>query len=480
MLAALLMVAEADAKKKLSALFSYCSFYAPGQGPYLETYLSISGQTVQYNLKQNKLFQAKVEVMLVLKMGDKIMYYDKYNLLSPEVADTTHGLTDFLDQQRLKVAAGNYELTITMTDKNSEVPPSSVSEHIEIAFPEDKISISGIEFISSYKPAATENTFTKNGYELVPMVDNFFGNQNKSIIFYTEIYNTDKELGQDPWLVNYYITQVNKKEITNGLSGFARQQPVALKSYLAEIPVAELPSGNYELIVEVKSKTNEVLASRKIFFQRQSGSMQEDYSSANVKIENTFVNEYNNKDSLKEYLNCLVPISNSSETQYIDNQVARGDVAAMQYFLYLFWFRRSNTDPEKEWLAYLEEVRKVQEAYGTRIQKGYKCDRGRVYLQYGPPNNINRSASEPNAYPYEIWHYYKLKNQSNKKFVFYNKNSATNDYILLHSDAQGEVYEPRWEMILQQRTVQSGLDWDVEKTPPHPGSNSDSDFRFPK
>ena len=39
-------------------------------------------------------------------------------------------------------------------------------------------------------------------------------------------------------------------------------------------------------------------------------------------------------------------------------------------------------------------------------------------MQYGPPNSRNKVDNAASTYPYEIWHYYKLKNQSNKKFVF--------------------------------------------------------------
>ncbi|HLG34161.1 MAG TPA: GWxTD domain-containing protein [Bacteroidia bacterium] len=479
LLIAVLIAAQADAKK-LSAMFSYCTFYSPVQGPYVETYLSISSASVHYKLNEKKLYQAKVEVMLVLKKNDKIIYYDKYNLLSPEVEDTVKQVTDFLDQQRVKLSDGSYALEITMTDKNAEDKSYSVTENIDVQFPDDKISVSDIEFITSYKAASSENSFSKNGYEMIPFIDNYFGPENKSMIFYAEVYNTDKVLGDNPWLIYYYITRHNKKEIISDLSGFARQLPVALKSYLAEIPVSTLTSGNYELNVEVKSKTNEVLASKKIFFQRNSGNANDDYANREIKIEGTFAAAYTDKDSLMDYMNSLVPVSNATETQYIDNQVARGDVTAMQYFLFLFWSKRNHADPEREWLSYLEEVKKVNAAYGTRIQRGYKTERGRVYLQYGAPNTITKYNTEPNAYPYEIWHYYKLNNQSNKKFVFYNKNSATNDYVLLHSDANGEVYEPRWEMILHQRLNQSGLDWDVEKVPTHPGSHSGSEFNNPK
>ena len=464
--------------KKLSAFFSYGTFYAPQQGPYLETYLTIESPSVNYKMNSNNLYQAKVEVILTVKKNDKIVYYDKYNLHSPEVKDTLQAINNFLDQQRIKLGEGSYQLSLSLTDKNSEDKAYDVTEKVDLFFPENKIAVSDIELIESYTSTANENNFSKNGYDLVPRTSNYFGTNDNALIFYAEIYNTDKFLGSEPWLVNYYVTQFHKTDVAGQLTGFSRQQPVPLKGYIAQIPLAALPTGNYELNVEVKSKANEILASKKIFFQRSSGS--DDAAMPVQNIETTFAYKYTQRDSLKEYLNSLYPISNPMEKQFIDNQVASADIASMQQFLFNFWNRRDRAYPEAAWLSYLGEVRKVNEAYGTRIQKGYKTERGRVYLQYGPPNTISQYYSEPSAYPYEIWHYYKLDNQSNRKFVFYNKNTATNEFELLHSDAKGEVYEPRWEMLLHQRSTQSGTDWDVEKAPDHMGSHSDDQFNQPK
>jgi GWxTD domain-containing protein len=466
--------------KKLSALFSYSTFYSPQQGPYLETYLSIESPSVTYKLNENKLYQAKVEVILTVKKNEKIIYYDKYNLNSPEVKDTSGAMNNFLDQQRIKLAEGNYELTLSLSDKNSDDHPSEVTEKIELFFPENKISISDIELIDRYTATVSENNFSKNGYDLVPRSSSYFGKRDSALIFYVEIYNTDKALGAEPWLINYYVSQFQKTGVAAELTGFSRQQPVPLKGYIAQLPLTVLPSGNYEINVEVKSKANELLASKKLFFQRNNGSQAEEITSQIANIESTFAYQYTHRDSLKEYLSSLYPISNPMEKQFMDNQLASADIVTMQNFLYNFWSKRDKINPESSWLSYLEEVKKVNETYGTRIQKGYKTERGRVYLQYGPPNTIAQYYNEPSAYPYEIWHYYTLNSQSNRKFVFYNKNSSTNEFELLHSDASGEVYEPRWEMILHERNTQSGTDWDVEKAPDHLGGHSDEEFNQPK
>jgi hypothetical protein len=124
----------------------------------------------------------------------------------------------------------------------------------------------------------------------------------------------------------------------------------------------------------------------------------------------------------------------------------------------------------------------VNKAFSTTAFRGYDTDRGRVWLQYGAPDQRTVVENEPNSYPYEIWQYYRLKpqNQTNKKFVFFNEDLASNDYKLMHSDARGEVYDANWQMKLQKRTVQSN---NMDITKPgidHYGNNVDENFKNPR
>ncbi|HRD38161.1 MAG TPA: GWxTD domain-containing protein, partial [Bacteroidia bacterium] len=83
-----------------------------------------------------------------------------------------------------------------------------------------------------------------------------------------------------------------------------------------------------------------------------------------------------------------------------------------------FWQKRAgdSLDPLQLWLAYYKEVIIANSEFKCGKQKGYYTDRGRVYLQYGKPNQRVIQPSEPYAYPYEIWQYYRVQDQSNGQF----------------------------------------------------------------
>ncbi|MBL4818018.1 MAG: GWxTD domain-containing protein, partial [Deltaproteobacteria bacterium] len=224
----------------------------------------------------------------------------------------------------------------------------------------------------------------------------------------------------------------------------------------------------------------ELLTDKKLFFQRSNPGKQlslEDFLASN--ITNSFANKINGKDTLAEYIRSLAPISSSNEKTFADNQLKISDLERMQkYFLY-FWEKRDNLFPEKAWQDYLTEVERVDREYGTRLYKGYETDRGRVYLQYGLPNSITKADHEPNSYPYEIWHYYKTVKKSNVKFVFIDTDLAINDYTLIHSDAIGEINDPRWHFQTQKRNTPFE-NIDIERGREHYGGRALEYFKNPR
>src|SRR5262249_39421091 len=115
-------------------------------------------------------------------------------------------------------------------------------------------------------------------------------------------------------------------------------------------------------------------------------------------------------------------------------------------------------DPATEYYNYRLEVLKVNNTFTVGNTEGYASDRGRVYLKYGPPDQRSERPSEPDNYPYEIWQYYKLRGQTNVKFVFYMPDEGLPKYYTLHSDLRGEPKNRRWQVMLSQRSSSFTID----------------------
>jgi GWxTD domain-containing protein len=156
-------------------------------------------------------------------------------------------------------------------------------------------------------------------------------------------------------------------------------------------------------------------------------------------------------DSLSQHIQYLQPIADQLEWEFAKNQLSSKDFTMMKRFFYNFWEKRNQIEPEYEWMDYLHMVHIVNKNYKTPMRPGYLSDRGYRYLKYGPPTNIYESFDEPQAYPYEIWFYAQVWNQSNKRIIFYNKSMVMNDYTILHSDINGEMYNKDWNMEINRQ-----------------------------
>jgi GWxTD domain-containing protein len=449
----LAMISSANSKN-LQAYLSYATFLSPKDGPYIETYLSVVGKTVHFIKNADNKFQATVQITMIFKQNDIVKDFKKTDLMSPAIDDTSKIDFTFMDQQRFIMPNGDYDMEIQIMDKNKpNAVPYKANESLSINFPAGKASISGIQLVESYKPSTATTILTKSGYDLVPFTINFYPESINNLTFYAEVYNTDTVFKpEEKFLVNYYIESYETNKIIGDYFKFKKETPKKVIAELNEFDISKLPSGNYNLVVDVKDKDNQRIAVNKIYFQRSNPSVQFNIEDiAALDVNNTFAGRITNIDTLRDYIKSTYPVSTQIEKLFAENNLKKSDIKMLQQYFLNFWMSRDEINPAKSWAKYFTEVQKVNHAYGTPIKKGYETDRGRVYLQYGAPNQIVQNVSDPSAYPYEIWQYYTLKNQRNKKFVFYEPDLVTNDYELIHSDAEGEINNPAWQLTLNKR-----------------------------
>jgi GWxTD domain-containing protein len=201
-------------------------------------------------------------------------------------------------------------------------------------------------------------------------------------------------------------------------------------------------------VLSVRDKENKEIATKSIYFQRSNPGVK--YNSnilQNVVIANSFVAQLNQADTLKEFVRMCFPISSVNERLFIANNLSSSNLTTMQQFFLEFWMQRNQADPEGAWFKYYYLVLGVNQEFGSTNKKGYETDRGRVYLQYGSPN---QRIIEPSsgAKPYEIWQYYQYGKQTDLKFVFFTPDRSINDYQLAHSTAIGEVKNVNWQYEL--------------------------------
>ncbi len=473
-------------KAQLTSYFNYGLFNVPSSSPFLETYLTVIGKSVKHIAVAGG-FQASVNIKVNIYQGIKTVKDNNYNLRSPVDKDSLHFST-FIDNQRYSLPNGIYDFEIILTDNNSENKQSFThKEKIEINFSKKEIAGSSIEILESYSKSVNVSSITKSGFDLIPYNVNYLPENQNKLIFYFETYNTDTILGKNKnFLYTYFIQRKEDTFKPDGMGGFKKQLTAKVNPLLAQIDITKLESGNYNLVIEVRDQNNKLLLEKKWFFQRSTSFIKPVTFNKNRSTYEFFGN-FNNADSIKMFVECLYPISNNTEREWAINQAVKKDPDLMKRFVVDFWQKKAgdSLDPLQEWITYWKQVVEVNKTFKCGKQKGYYTDRGRVYLQYGKPNQRSQQNSESYSYPYEIWQYYRIQDAvtgqfySNKKFVFVNKNIADDCYKLIHSDMRGEMSNDRWQYEVSKRNNTSG---NMDNTSPNSiyGSSADELYKNPK
>lgn len=566
---------------QMQALFGYSTFYLPQEDrPYMETYLQVDAWTVGFVQQPSGVYKAAVEVTLVARQQDSVVFAKKYDLGSPTVGSLDELDFSFLDVQRFALPNGVYEIELTLRDKSSEEQrPAMVTEKVVVNYDGSHPALSSLQLMADATPTVGEgNMLSRGGYDMEPYVSDFYPEQVEQLNFYYEIYNIEREVGRKPFLAMAYIERAETGARIEGMQTASRKNSAPVVPVYGSLDIKELASGNYNLVVELRNRDNQTMMYKKVSFYRSNpGVKAKEISDFAM----TFAGKYTDEDMLDTYIDALWPIASDLERSVSKDIIRRvGMVEEKQAFLYRFWVARNPMAPEAEWLKYKQHVEYVQEhfsyprvpdkpiypnilSYGlsegsddvifvikhneslykgevlnfcivndekmwekigqvkvvntdeengvdtciikrgeekvfdaikaaasirlvtnTKFTPGIHSDRGRVYLQYGPPDYVRdeknyvgankigsrqiqpfntmqsnegqaptdgiAGTSQGHVYylPYQLWRYNKLETDDpNRVFLFWDEHRS-GYYLLLNSNARGEVQEIGWERRL--------------------------------
>lgn len=119
-------------------------------------------------------------------------------------------------------------------------------------------------------------------------------------------------------------------------------------------------------------------------------------------------------------------------------------------FLRRFWAQRDPTpgtpknEAEDTFDLRIAEVNRKFRVTGTDTIPGWRTDRGRVYLEYGPPDIVlTRRLPGPNP-PYEVWKYMRGKL---RKYCFVDV-TRFGAYVLVYSSDPAEPTRSDWRELV--------------------------------
>lgn len=438
------------------AYYQSARYLDPQGTPYLDLIFNFSTSSLQpiYTNADTTQF-CQVNLTAIIKNEqDSIIGVSKTLVASPPLSAPDQS---FLHLQRIQVSPGILSVSIILNDPNKETNNST--SFTEKIFVDKKnnfaAQLSDLVFLGDILDAQSQSPFNRNGKQLIPYVNTFFPTELEKIMFYSELYHSKQQFPNGAFAYVYQILNPDTKEPIKDFIRIKRSETADVVPILGKMDISNLPSGKYVLSLEIRNIKNETIIQQEKAFYREN--LNYDFSQTEIEdmaLANSFIGKVESDSLLNDYIMCLWPIAEKHDKQRVEKpHEVFASIKEKQMFFLKFWMERSATQPSLAWYAYKKDVDLVDELFGTKIRRGYNTDRGRVYLQYGPPNSRLERPSEPVSYPYEIWGYDNLGSQSNIRFIFYNTNFGHNDYRLLHSDMRGEFRNPNWQAELQRRTT---------------------------
>ena len=359
---AVAMMVPMASQAQMRALFGYSTFYLPEQNaPYMETYLQFDAWTMQFVQQETGVYRATVEVTIVARRGEEVDYVKKYDLTSPTVASLDELDFSFIDVQRFSLQNGVYELEVTLRDKGSDAASATVVEKVMVNYDREHPVLSSVQPMAEVKPTHGEgNILSRNGYDMEPYVSDYYPEQVDELNYYYEVYNIDKEIGRKPFLAMAYV----ERQETG--ARFEEMQTVSRKNSAAKVPVygsidiSNLPSGNYNLVVELRNRDNETMLYKRVPFYRSNpgvkGKELSDFAA-------TFAGKYTDEDMLNTYIDALWVISSEMERGAAKEIIRHVGLEEKQAYLYRFWVERDPMAPEAAWLKYKQRIDYAQNQF---------------------------------------------------------------------------------------------------------------------
>jgi GWxTD domain-containing protein len=342
------------------------------------------------------------------------------------------------------LAPGKYKLVTIGQDETN----ASIRDTVSIPYTVPQMSgrnahFSDIELCSSIQKsnADTANIFYKNTLEVIPNPAIIYGKSLPTVLYYSELYNAQL----DPFKIRSEIVSSYGRTMTSRM--LQRSGALASRVEVGMLPIGSFPSGVYTLILSYGDTSGAMQFSQSKMFYVYNPDIPFDTALAKSvadKIAQEFATL--SEDELDEQFAVATYVTTKEERSLWDE--LKG-AESKRKFLTRFWLDR-DPDPltpgNEFYQQYQDRVLYCNDHFRSPYRKGWKSDRGRVYIKYGQPDNIERHASDSDRKPYEVWNYDNL--QSGAQFIFIDR-GGFNNYDLVHSTMRDEVSNPNWEALLR-------------------------------
>ncbi len=421
----------------------FARFRQDDKSGYLEVYYSFHPRLLTFMQQQGKFHAGIALSTRILQADADAVVADKNIMLHLAEADTsaTWYRFPFVTQTGFVLPHGEYALEVTAIDSLAPGRKVSAKALVNISAYGATPTLSDMELCKKIAPSQSKNDlFYKNGLEVVPQPEPLFGVSTSPVLFYyAELYRLAPNTS---YIIKTQIVDSDGKIIYEK----PREQKYTGSSGMIvdNKMVTALPSGRYNLRCIVADQAGaELTKSEKAFF---------------VLNPHVQVAALSGIDQMRKEFSGLSDEELSAEfrtAQYLaltEEKKIFGQltsVEAKREFLAKFWADAEQGRADKPAIRraeYLRRVKMANQEYSALGKEGWRTDRGRVFILYSKPDEIERYPAEVDSKAHEVWRYFSI--EKGVEFVFIDRNGY-GEYLLVHSTKRDELHDDLWERLLQ-------------------------------
>ncbi len=425
--------------------FDYAEFGYDSTANYVEFYYSFNQASLtagSENSHQNLEGLLKVFIQNI-ENGDTIVF-NQWKV-KHEIDTSSANNQVLVGTLGFIIPTGVFQCEIKGSDLNNPQMFRVINEKLTVKpYLKTALSISDIQ-LASKMIQGSENIssiFYKNSYEVIPIPNVVFGKSQPVMFFYTEIYNLQSPLLQSDQIKMTQMIYNSRGKLIKEKSKYLSRSSdsrVEVGSFI----LTNFQTDTYTLVLAlIDSVANQGISTAKKFFVYNPDVELIDtfeVSSTSV-LSSTFGSM--SEEELDDLFDKSRYIASKSET---DKYQKLSTLDGKREFTFEFWKNKDQnySNSENEYYRlYLQRIQLSNDRYSSMGKPGWKTDRGRIYLLYGEPTEIERYPNQLETRPYEIWQYTEI--EGGVYFVFGDL-TGFSDYTLINSTKRGELRDDNWQ-----------------------------------
>lgn len=409
--------------------------------PYIEVQLELPAALLGLEQVEGGL-RSVGEVTCILEQSGEVVSFTKRNLTGPVMSDSAEANAgSHYHVDRLIARTGTGRVTVEI---RSEAGGAAATAAVDVRLAElDLPHFSSPMLVEAYGPAEAGSPYAHSGIDLLPVVGARVGFDAEELRYYMELYGVEHVPDSLIYIANW-LQDADGVEL-QGSRVYQRVVKGQILPIFTTRPWGSQASAARTLVWEAVSKTAGVLCREELPLAVESARIEVDGLAP-------FAAAWTDREALMRHLEDHQPRATPSQQRMIRDVLPALDLGQMQSFLHRFWHLQAPEDPSAAYADYVRDIAYVDERWGACYKgHGADSDMGYVYLRYGAPNTVVQRHNETDYYPYEIWHYHRAGQFSDKRFLFFSPHMVAECFDLLHSDMLGEVSNQDWLTVLRNR-----------------------------